>query len=213
MSDPNLRDLVGDIRQALEQYPPDALVDMLTYIFKEYVVEEPAPIASAFTTAHDPLEGLGFAELIRTLQLKLDLPELGLFDVQGDRVFVKLGGQRMLVEAPASRSEPVPTPMAAPSPPLPLAPSPPSEAPKAAPGTMREELPLAAMPRPARSAPSPSSQPTPAAAAATSKAPTSGATKAAEGASSTTPQPGTGPGKEEPASGKDPSKFNLLEVD
>ena len=136
MAEPNLRDLVGDIRQALATYPPEALVEMLTYIFKEYVVEQPAPIQSTFPTMRDAQENLSFAELIRSLQLRLDLPELGLFDVQGERVYVKLGGQRVLMEAQASRSEPVvPSPMASPSPPSPSEqpPAPPRAAAPAAP--------------------------------------------------------------------------------
>ena len=39
-------------------------------------------------------EGMSFAEVIRSLQLRLDLPELELFDVQADRVLLRAAGRR-----------------------------------------------------------------------------------------------------------------------
>ncbi len=115
MAPPNIRDVVGDIREALDRFPPDALKEILTYVFKEYVVEGPAPISSAPPTLRDEFAGMGFAEVIRALQLRLDLPELALFEVQGDRVSVKIGGRPVPLEAAGARQDPVPAAMAVPA--------------------------------------------------------------------------------------------------
>src|SRR5258706_3910120 len=121
MAPPNIRDLVGDIREALERFPREALVEILTYVFKEYVVEGPAPIASSAPSLRDDLDGMSFAEVIRSLQLRLDLPELALFEVQGDRVSVKIGGRPVPIDAQAREPlpAPAPPPMATPSGPPP----------------------------------------------------------------------------------------------
>lgn len=146
----DLRDLIGDIRTALERHPREALIEILTYVFKEYVVEGPPPLAATPPALAEDFTGMSFAQVIEALQLRLDLPELALFQVQGDRVFLQLGGRQIPVEAQAARPEPLP-----PSPPPP-APAPVSSPPSAAapaepaqsPGTSRAPLPTAA-PRPA----------------------------------------------------------------
>jgi len=137
MSGPNVLELVGDIRAAVERLPRDQLVDILVYVFKEYVVEG-APLSSAMPTAlPDDLAGMGFAEVVRSLQLRLDLPELELFEVQGERVSVRLQGRAVPIEVAPVRSEPPPAaPAAAPatSPAAsPTAPAPPTAAPPSAP--------------------------------------------------------------------------------
>ena len=119
---PTVRDLVGDIRDSLERFPREALVEILTYVFKEYVVEGAAPLSTNAAPLRDELEGQSFGELIRGLQLRLDLPELGLFEVQGDRVLVRIAGRQMAIETSASRAEPMapqvaPAPMNVPPPP------------------------------------------------------------------------------------------------
>ena len=113
--------MVGEIRQSLEAYPREQLVEILSYVFKEYVVEGAAPIAgtTALIDARTELEGLSFAELMTWLQLHLDVPELAQFEVQGTRVFVRSGGRALPVEAP--RVEPPPAPVVAPAPPPPVA--------------------------------------------------------------------------------------------
>jgi hypothetical protein len=124
MPGPNVLDLVGDIREAVERLPREALVDILVYVFKEYVVEGPAPLSGAPVEVRDSLEGLSFGEVIRSLQLRLDLPELELFAVEDSgRVLVRAGGRAHAIETAASRPEPTvpPAPISAgpPSPPLP----------------------------------------------------------------------------------------------
>ena len=148
MAPPNIRDLVGDIREALDRFPPDALKEILTYVFKEYVVEGPAPIHTAAPTLRDDLDGMCFAEVIRSLQLRLDLPELALFEVQGERVSIKLGGRQIPVEAQASRPDPIPppVPMAVPAAPLTSVAVAVPAAQRPGRPQAREELPLAAAP-------------------------------------------------------------------
>jgi hypothetical protein len=125
---PDVRDLVAEIRQAVERYPPQALVDILVYIFKQYVVEGPAPLdgATAGTVAPDEeLDGSSFAALMRSLQLRYDLPELELFDVQGERVLLRSGGRLIPVEAARAAPEvaAAPPPSARPATSGPAAPS------------------------------------------------------------------------------------------
>src|SRR5437762_3277290 len=115
MAGPTVRELAGEIREALERFPREALVEILTYVFKEYVVEGPAPIGSAPAILRDELDGMSFADLIRSLQLWLDLPELALFEVQGERVLVKIGGRQIALEV-ASRPDPGPPGAVAPQP-------------------------------------------------------------------------------------------------
>jgi hypothetical protein len=119
MPGPNVLELVGDIREAVERLPREQLVDVLVYVFKEYVVEG-APLSSAMPTPlPDDLAGMSFAEVVRSLQLRLDLPELELFEVQGERVCVRLQGRPVPLEVTPARAEPLPA--AAPTPPAPAA--------------------------------------------------------------------------------------------
>src|SRR3989440_3978706 len=107
MSGPNVLELVGDIREAVERLSKDQLVDILVYVFKEYVVQGPAPLQSSGQLVHDDLEGMSFAEVIRSLQLRLDLPELELFTVEDSgRVLVRVGGRPTPIEAQAARPTP-----------------------------------------------------------------------------------------------------------
>src|SRR3954470_1501061 len=109
MSGPNVLDLIGDIREAVERLEKEQLVDILVYVFKEYVVQGPAPLQGAAQQLQDDLEGMSFAEVIRSLQLRLDLPELELFTVEDTgRVTVRLGGRPVPIEAQAARPTPAP---------------------------------------------------------------------------------------------------------
>ena len=166
MPDINLRDLTSDIRDALEKHSKESLIEILTYVFKEYVVEGSAPLVAASTAQRDDLEGMSFAEIIRSLQLRLDLPELALFEVTGEAVALKLGGRVIPVEAQSRTAEPFiappppPASLTAPSPvsvtghTMPTAPHSSSsaaasrEAAPITPGSTREEMPT--RPAPAR---------------------------------------------------------------
>ena len=73
---PDLRQIAGNIREALADYDRDALAEILAYVFKEYVVQTPPPLLLNQTERIEDLEGLSFAELITTLQTRLDLPQV-----------------------------------------------------------------------------------------------------------------------------------------
>src|SRR5262245_25532123 len=90
---PDLRRIATDIREALATYPPEALVDILTYVFQAYVVEGAPTVNAPAAERIADLEGMGFADVIQTLQLRLDIPELSLFEVQNGRVSVRVGGE------------------------------------------------------------------------------------------------------------------------
>lgn len=89
---PDLRQITGNIREALADCDRETLVDMLTFVFKAYVVEGPPPMLVNQTERIADLEGLSLAQLIRTLQTRLDLPELSLFQVDGEQVSVRVHG-------------------------------------------------------------------------------------------------------------------------
>jgi hypothetical protein len=228
----DLRDLIGDIRAALERHPREALIEILTYVFKEYVVEGPAPLAATPPALAEDFSGMSFAQVIEALQLRLDLPELALFQVQGERVFLQLGGRQIPVEAQAARPEPLPpAPPPAPSPapssaasaPSPASPSsgspaaaPPAE-PAQAPGSSRAPLPAAA-PRPAAVPMTPGGAtgarghvtPGGASAAAASATTTSPPAPAPENASGSAVARPKAPAEE---AGDSSGRFNLLEID
>jgi hypothetical protein len=104
--------------EALADYGRDELLEILTYVFKEYVVEGPPPLLVSQTERIEELEGLGFADLISALQTRLDLPELSLFSVDGQQVSVRVGGV-MTPLTPAGGERPAPTPAPAARPPAP----------------------------------------------------------------------------------------------
>ena len=112
----DLRALVAEIRGALDAHPKEAIAEILTYVFKEYVVEGPLPLAAGaagVVDARSELEGMSFAQLISWLQLHHYAPELALFDVQAERVQVRVGGRLVPLEAQAARPEPLPPPQPA----------------------------------------------------------------------------------------------------
>ncbi|HKA87195.1 MAG TPA: hypothetical protein VKE22_05985 [Haliangiales bacterium] len=202
---PDLRRIATDIREALGTYPPEALVDILTYVFQAYVVEGAPTVHAPAAERLADLEGLSFADLIQQLQLRLEVPELSLFEVQNGRVSVRVGGElvALMLGTDARRAAAAPLP-AAPavqtaSPPQVSAPGP---APRpAAPGTSVEA------PRPTRGIsvnPQGSPAPRPAAPAGQQAGPAQpGAKPAAPGASTEEP------GDDDAAS----KRFRLLEID
>ena len=189
----DLRSLVAEIRASLETHSKEDVAEILTYVFKEYVVEGPLPLAASAATvvdARSELEGLSFGQLMSWLQLHHDAPELALFDVQGERVQVRVGGRLALLEAQAARPEPQPPPAPAPAPAPAVAPAAPMQ-------TASTRLPAGRPPATATSkspatppvAPAPPAQPGQAAAA----------------------QPAQKPAA--PEESGDSSRFSLLEVD
>jgi hypothetical protein len=189
----DLRSLVAEIRGALDTHSKEEVAEILTYVFKEYVVEGPLPLAASAATvvaARSELEGLSFAQLLSWLQLHHDAPELALFDVQGERVSVRVGGRLMPLEAQAARPEPLPPPQPAPQP---AAPAP---------------TPTRVQARPAQPAAPAPAQPAAGAAQPAAPAPAQPAAGAAQPAAA---QPAQPPAKTTEEG--DSSRFSLLEVD
>ncbi len=89
---PDLRSISGNIRDALADCDRDTLLDILTFVFKEYLVEGPPPLLAHQVERLPDLEGLSFAQLIAALQTRLDHPELSLFQVENEQVSVRVGG-------------------------------------------------------------------------------------------------------------------------
>jgi len=85
---PDLRHIAASLREALDGLERDALVDVLTYVLNEYVVEGPAPLAAHQVERLEDLAGLSLAALVATLQTRLDVPGLELLRVEGDEVRV-----------------------------------------------------------------------------------------------------------------------------
>jgi hypothetical protein len=111
---PDLRRIATDIREALGTYPPEALVDILTYVFQAYVVEGSPTVHSPAAERLADLEGLSFADIMQQLQLRLEVPELSLFEVQNGRVSVRVGGELvpLVLGTDARRAAATPLPAA-----------------------------------------------------------------------------------------------------
>jgi len=226
----DLRRQTREIREALSRFEPEQLVDILTHIFRQYVMDGAAAPASS-VTLQDELQGLSFAQLVERLQLRLDLPELRLLEVAGGRVSCRVEGRLVPLVVPDARApEPLPAmrggniqqiqltvqplPAAAPAPP------------PAAPGTeMRESAVPGVAPvgHSGSARPDGTARQAPRAAAATARsvapaaAPAAGGARpagaAAGGSSPTAPAPAR---PEKPAPPEKPDsggRFNLLEID
>lgn len=201
---PDLRKIAGDIREALATYPREALVDILTYVFQAYVVEGAPVVHAPQPERLAELEGLPFPELIQALQVRLEAPELSLFEVQAGRVSVRIGGELHAVVMGADQRRAAAAPL--PSANQPTAPAP---APAAA----------------AAAAPAPVAAPAPARAAAPPAAPAGEAPRPTRGLSVNPPPAARPPAaaaapRPAGASGDEPSdddaaskRFKLLEID
>jgi hypothetical protein len=89
---PDLREITTGVKDALADSDRDALLEMLTFLIKEYVVDGPPPMLVHQTENIADLGRLSFAQLITALQTRLDIPELALFVVDGEQVSVRVGG-------------------------------------------------------------------------------------------------------------------------
>jgi hypothetical protein len=114
---PDLRQVSGDIRAALEGVERDGLVELLVQVFREYVVEGPPPAVLHQTDRLPDLEGLSFAQLVAALKLRLPHAELELLEVEGEEVRVRTPGGPVALRAaavaadrepPATPREPAP---------------------------------------------------------------------------------------------------------
>lgn len=96
---PDLRQIATNVKDALADCDRDTLLDLLTFVLKEYVVEGPPPMLMHQAETIADLGGLSFAQLVVALQTRLELPELALFAVDGERVSVRVGGVMQPLDA------------------------------------------------------------------------------------------------------------------
>ncbi|MCA9539532.1 MAG: hypothetical protein KC620_11630 [Myxococcales bacterium] len=99
----------GALHAALEtatgEWTRDELIALLRDFIREYVVERGLPTGTPTATTPD-LSELDFAQLITWLKRNLSVPELALFEVDGDRVIVEAdGGPRVLAVSSTSPTE------------------------------------------------------------------------------------------------------------
>lgn len=85
---PDLRQIAASLRESLDGLEREALIDLLTYVLNEYVVEGPPPLAALQVERLEDLAGLSLAGLIGSLQTRLDVPGLELLRAEGEEVRV-----------------------------------------------------------------------------------------------------------------------------
>jgi hypothetical protein len=91
-SRPDLREIASNVKEAFADADRETLLDILTFVVKEYVVEGPPPMLIHQAETLADLQGQSFAQLITALQTRLDHPELAMFVVDGEQVSVRVGG-------------------------------------------------------------------------------------------------------------------------
>ena len=91
-SRPDLRDIASNVKEAFAEMDRDALLDVLTFVLKEYVVEGPPPMLIHQAETLADLKNASFAQLITAMQTRFDHPELAMFVVDGEQVSVRVGG-------------------------------------------------------------------------------------------------------------------------
>lgn len=91
-SRPDIRELAANVKEAFGDMDRDTLLEILTFVVKEYVVEGPPPMLVHQAETLADLQGASFAQLITAMQTRFDHPELQLFTVDGNNVSVRIGG-------------------------------------------------------------------------------------------------------------------------
>src|SRR5439155_18976888 len=91
-SRPDLREIASNVREAFAEMDRDTLLEILTFVIKEYVVEGPPPMLVHQAETLADLRGATFAQVIGALQTRFDFPELQMFVVDGETVSVRVGG-------------------------------------------------------------------------------------------------------------------------
>ncbi len=91
-SRPDLREISTNLKDAFADADRDTLLDVLTFVLKEYVVEGPPPMLVHQAETLADLKGVSFAQLITALQARFDFPELAMFVVDNEQVGVRIGG-------------------------------------------------------------------------------------------------------------------------
>lgn len=91
-SRPDLREISSNVKDAFSEMDRDALLDILTFVIKEYVVEGPPPMLVHQAETLADLKSTSFAQLITAMQTRFDFPELAMFVVDGENVGVRIEG-------------------------------------------------------------------------------------------------------------------------
>jgi hypothetical protein len=91
-SRPDLREIASHVREAFAEVDRETLLEILTFVVKEYVVEGPPPMLVHQAETLADLQGASFAQIIAALQTRFDHPELQMFVVDGEQVSVRVGG-------------------------------------------------------------------------------------------------------------------------
>lgn len=73
-SRPDLREIASNVRDAFAELDRDALLEILTFVVKEYVVEGPPPMLVHQAETLADLRGASFAQIIAALQTRFDHP-------------------------------------------------------------------------------------------------------------------------------------------
>src|SRR5215218_3880314 len=89
---PDLRELAAHVKEAFAEMDRETLLEILTFVVKEYVVEGPPPMLVHQAETLTDLKNASFAQVISALQTRFDFPELQMFVVDGERVSVRVGG-------------------------------------------------------------------------------------------------------------------------
>ncbi len=205
-SRPDLREIASNLRDAFGEMDRETLLDILTFVLKEYVVEGPPPMLVHQAETLSDLQGATFAQLISALQTRFDHAELAMFVVDGEQVSVRVGGVLHPLLANRQPLQELPRPTAgvrvvettlAQRPPQPAAPA--QQSAPAAPPPARG---LSVRGRPSGEGEAPPAQPAPPAGPAQGQSPQGGQ-----------PAAPASPDKPE-GSGDDASaRFSLLELD
>ena len=102
-SRPDLRELASNVKEAFADADRDTLLDILTFVIKEYVVEGPPPMLIHQAETLSDLRAPTFAQLITALQTRFDHPELAMFAVDGEQVIVRIRNRSVTRSRPRHR--------------------------------------------------------------------------------------------------------------
>src|ERR1700712_4077816 len=91
-SRPDLREIASNVKDAFADADRETLLDVLTFVIKEYVVEGPPPMLLHQAETLSDLKDVSFPQLIMALQTRFEHPELAMFVVDGETVGVRVGG-------------------------------------------------------------------------------------------------------------------------
>lgn len=121
--------IVEQLGDAFERFEKAELIALLNHVVKTYVLDGARSLKPELALIDPPkhLRDLNFPQLVSQLKAHLDLPELNLFSVVGNDVYVNINGERALLTNEAANPS-TPRDRAADAPP-PRRSAPPSHAP------------------------------------------------------------------------------------